>query len=381
MMNSVSIHDQRPRVVHVIDRFGIGGMESVALAVIEATREQYEHIVIGLRERGALSARAEMLGVIVESINKQPGKDLAAYTRLYRRLRALAPAIVHSYNIGAIDAAIPARLAGCRRIVHAEHGRDAADPDGSNTKYRWLRRLMSPAISRFVPVSADLARWLAEDIRIPASRIELICNGIDTARFAPGDSPEIPGLPPRDGQTHVIGTIGRLDPVKGYDGLLTALARLLDLKGDLPVHLIIVGEGPERDRLAARVQELGLEDRVTLTGQRDDVEALLKYFDVYVCSSIAEGIALTVLEAMATGLPVIATAVGGNPELVIDGETGRLVEAAQPDALADALARLLADPGCAQAMGQAARLRVEEGFSVTTMVAGYRALYDALLAT
>ncbi|HET7314043.1 glycosyltransferase, partial [Salinisphaera sp.] len=152
----------RPRVVHVIDRLSVGGMESVALAVIGATVDRYEHVIVGLRERGDLAARAEAMGVPVESIDKRPGKDPAAYVRLRRRLRALAPDIVHSYNIGAIDAAVPARLAGCRHVVHAEHGRDAADPNGSNTKYRWLRRLLAPTISRFVPVSADLARWLEQ---------------------------------------------------------------------------------------------------------------------------------------------------------------------------------------------------------------------------
>ncbi|MGN8199916.1 glycosyltransferase [Salinisphaera sp. RV14] len=371
---------QRPRVVHVIDRLGVGGMESVALAVIAATRDRYAHHIIGLRDRGELAARAEALGVTVDSIDKQPGKDPAAYLRLYRRLRALAPDIVHSYNIGAIDAAVPARLAGCRYIVHAEHGRDAADPNGSNARYRWLRRLLAPAISRFVPVSADLAGWLARDVRIPRSKIVLIRNGIDTERFAPGEAAVVPGLPAIEAGTRVIGTVGRLDPVKGFDHLLDAVAVLTARSGMPPLHLVIVGDGPEKERLAGRVRELGLDGRVTLAGQRDDADAWFKHFDVYVCASIAEGIALTVLEAMASGLPVVATAVGGNPELVADGETGLLVPARRPEAMASALARVLSAPERAQAMGQAARRRVQAEFSVASMVAGYCSLYDALLA-
>lgn len=371
---------ERPRVVHVIDRLGVGGMESVALAVIAATRDRYDHVVIGLRERGELAARAEALGVAVESIDKQPGKDPAVYLRLYHRLRALAPDIVHSYNIGALDAAVPARLAGCRHVVHAEHGRDAADPNGSNHKYRWLRRVIAPAISRFVPVSADLARWLERDVRIPRSKIELIRNGIDTERFAPGEAAVLPGLPLINAATRVIGTVGRLDPVKGFDHLLDAMAVLAARRDIPPVHLVVVGGGPEHEHLAGRIRELGLQAQVTLAGQRDDADALLKHFDVYVCSSIAEGIALTVLEAMASGLPVVATAVGGNPELVADGETGLLVPARQPQALAEALARVLSAPERAQAMGQAARRRAQAEFSVASMVAGYCSLYDALLA-
>ncbi|WP_037336242.1 glycosyltransferase [Salinisphaera hydrothermalis] len=370
----------RPRVVHIIDRLNVGGMESVALAVIAATRDRYEHVIIGLRERGELAARAETLGIPVESIGKQPGKDPAAYMRLYHRLRALAPDIVHSYNIGALDAAVPARLAGCRRVVHAEHGRDAADPNGSNRKYRWLRRLMAPAISRFVPVSADLARWLEQEVRIPRAKIALIRNGIDTERFAPGPAVAVPGLPTCAEGTRVIGTVGRLDPVKGFDHLLEAMASLVARKQLPPLHLVIIGGGPEYSRLARRVDELGLTPYVTLTGQRDDADAWFKHFDVYVCSSIAEGIALTVLEAMASALPVVATAVGGNPELVADGETGLLVPARRPEALADALARVVADPERARTMGEAGRRRVQAHFSVGSMVDGYGTLYDALLA-
>lgn len=379
-MSAQSQAPVRPRVVHVIDRLNVGGMESVALAVIAATRDRYDHMIIGLRERGELAARAETLGIPVESIGKRPGKDPAAYMRLYRRLRALAPDIVHSYNIGALDAAMPARLAGCHRIVHAEHGRDAADPDGANRKYRWLRRLMAPAISRFVPVSADLARWLEQDVRVPGTKIALIRNGIDTERFAPGRATDIPGLPAWVEGTRVIGTVGRLDRVKGFDHLLEAMANLVKRKNRPPVHLIILGGGPEHARLAQRVVELELSGYVTLVGQRDDADLWLRHFDVYVCSSIAEGIALTVLEAMASALPVVATAVGGNPELVADGETGLLVPARRPEALADALARVLADPERAQSMGEAARRRVQEHFSVESMVDGYGSLYDALLA-
>ncbi|HET7313027.1 glycosyltransferase, partial [Salinisphaera sp.] len=264
--------------------------------------------------------------------------------------------------------------------VHAEHGRDAADPNGSNTKYRWLRRLLAPTISRFVPVSADLARWLEQDVRIPRSRIRLIRNGIDIARFAPGSRVPVEGLPAPDADTRVIGTVGRLDPVKGFDDLLQAMAKLV-ARRDLPrLHLVVVGDGPEHERLRERIASLGLEERVTLAGQRDDADALLRLFDVYVCSSIAEGIALTILEAMATGLPVVATAVGGNPELVRDGETGLLTPARQPEALADALARVLAQPERARAMGEAARRRVEAEFSIDAMVDGYIKLYDELLA-
>ncbi|WP_423823460.1 glycosyltransferase [Salinisphaera sp. SPP-AMP-43] len=370
----------RPRIVHVIDRLNLGGMESIVLTVIEATRDAYEHVIIGLRDRGELAPRAEALGISVETIHKQPGKDPAAYLRLRQRLRSLAPAIVHTYNIGAIDAGAVARLAGCRRVIHAEHGRDAADPNGSNRKYRWLRRLLAPAISRFVPVSADLERWLIDDIRIPSARVHLIRNGIDVDRFAPGAKEPVAGLSHIPVASRIIGTVGRLDPVKGFDGLLEAMALVVAGQNSAPVHLVIVGDGPERDRLAKRIDELGLAKHVTLAGQRDDADKLLRAFDMYVCSSIAEGIALTVLEAMASARPVVATEVGGNPELVEPETTGVLVPPRDAQALADALMRLLDDPDAAARMGAAGRDRAVERFSVNAMVDGYRNLYDALLA-
>lgn len=370
----------RPRIVHVIDRLSMGGMESVALTVIERTRDTYDHVVVCLRDAGAQADRARAAGVAVHALGKQPGKDPAAYLRLVRRLRALAPDIVHTYNIGAVDIAIWARLAGCRCIVHAEHGRDAADPSGNNRKYRWLRRAMAPLIRYFVPVSVDIERWMRHSLRLPASRIRLITNGIDTTRFAPAENEPRPS--PLDGlapHTRLIGSIGRLDPVKGFDTLIEAMARLRDDARVPETHLVIVGEGPERAALEQRIARLGLGDRVSLLGQRADTPAILGALDVYVCSSIAEGIALTLLEAMAAARPIVATAVGGNPELIEEHTTGRLVPSGRPQAIADAVSALLVTPDAGAALGTAAREKAVAHYSVAAMIEGYRRLYDDVL--
>ncbi|RJS94723.1 glycosyltransferase [Salinisphaera sp. Q1T1-3] len=370
---------RRPRIVHVIDRLALGGMESVALTLIERTAEVYDHHIVCLRDAGPQAERAEAAGVSVTALDKQPGKDPRAYLRLRSMLRSLAPAVVHTYNIGTLDVAIWARSAGVRRIVHAEHGRDAADPDGRNRKYRWLRRLMAPFISAFVPVSGDLAQWMRADLGLPADKIHLIRNGIDTTRFKAGPALRESGsFAPWPAEARVIGTIGRLDPVKGFDTLISAFAQL-HARSAVPLRLVIIGDGPERDALAAQVRSLGLEEAVWLAGARDDTPTLLNGMAVYVCASIAEGIALTMLEAMACERPIVATRVGGNPELVDDGTHGLLVPSGAPAAMAEAIETLLAEPDRAAALGAAARTRIVADFSVAAMVAGYRRLYDDLL--
>lgn len=365
----------KPRIVHVLDRFSIGGMESVALTLIEQTGERYEHRILCLRSEGDLAPRAVALGVPVESIDKQPGKDPAAYRRLRRRLRELAPDIVHTYNIGALDVALWARLAGVRRVIHAEHGRDVSDPTGSNIKYRWLRRLMAPMISVFVPVSGDLERWLVEDVRIPRRRVQLIRNGIDTERYSAARKPSVSG----EANALHIGSVGRLDRVKGFPMLVEAFARLRAARPDTPMRLTIVGDGPARAEIEHTVAEQGQQAHVSLAGSRDDIPDFLQTLDIYVCSSIAEGIALTVLEAMAAGRAIVATAVGGNPELIEPGQTGVLVPSQDPAALADAVGELMDNGERARALARGARQRVCERFSVSAMIDNYCGLYDRLL--
>lgn len=379
--------DTRPRIVHVLDRLSVGGMETVAVNVIENSRDRYLHSVVCLRgwSAGRLFERLGGLDVSVHSVGKRAGKDFGSYIALRRMFRDLRPDIVHTYNIGTIDAAVCARLAGVRRVIHAEHGRDAADPQGRNAKYRWLRRLLSPMINTFVPVSKDLSRWLADDVGISSQKIRLIYNGIDVDRYGKDEAGS--PLPPDFARPSrvVIGSVGRLDPVKAYDVLLESFAKLLERQHELcdcaQPRLVIVGNGPEYAALERQVQQLKIAPFVWLAGERDDVPQLLRAMDIYVCSSVAEGMALTILEAMASGLPVVATRVGGNPELVLENQTGQLVPAADSTALAQTLGDELAQPEQLDKYGAAAQKRARSLFSIAAMISGYCALYDQLLGT
>jgi glycosyltransferase involved in cell wall biosynthesis len=235
-----------------------------------------------------------------------------------------------------------------------------------------------------VAVSSDLQDWLIEKIGIPASRVVCIPNGIDITTFATvnganGTRPLLGSFAPPG--TVLIGTVGRLDAVKDHAGLISAFCKLCDtLPGERQrLRLVLVGEGPQRSVLESQIAGTGLPAQIRLLGNRTDVAALLAEFDIFVLSSIAEGMPGAVLEAMATGLPAVATAVGGVGEVVKTGVTGTLVAASDPEALAEVLAIYVADETLRMQHGKAGRERVVAQFSLQTMLAAYTKLYDGLL--
>jgi sugar transferase (PEP-CTERM/EpsH1 system associated) len=361
--------------VHVLDSLAVGGMENGVVNLINATRDHLQHTVVTVSGGGPLSDRLPA-SVPVHCIGKGAGVDLGAVFRLSRLLRRVRPDVVHSRNWGAFDTVLAARLAGLRTVVHGEHGREAADPEGLDPRRNGLRRVLAPLVSRFVTVSFDLRRWLITTVRIPAHKVVTIHNGVDTTRFVPGDSAEARetlGLPTA---ATVVGTIGRLDPVKDQAGLIAAFSGLVG-SGSSPI-LAVVGEGPSRPALEREIRRHGLADRVRLFGERRDVPTVLRALDVFVLPSRAEGMSNTILEAMATGLPVVATDVGGNPELVESEVTGRLVPSGDPGALEAALRAYVTDSYLRSLQGKAGRERVLEHFSLDRMAQAHGDLYTSL---
>jgi sugar transferase (PEP-CTERM/EpsH1 system associated) len=241
-----------------------------------------------------------------------------------------------------------------------------------------VRYLLSPLVSHFVTVSRDLERWLVEDVRVPARKVSTIPNGVDLTRFGPGRQPDARralGLP---AEGIVVGTVGRLDPVKDQAGLVRAFATLMPAYPD--ALLVLAGDGPCRGELARLVTDLGADGRVRLLGECRDVAQALAAMDLFVLPSLAEGMSNTILEAMAVGLPVVATRVGGNRELVDEGETGRLVPPRDPRALADAVAGYLDDAHVRVLHGKASRRRASETFALERMYRAHESLYGRLLA-
>lgn len=373
--------NELPLIVHVIHRLDYGGMETVLVDLINSmSGGPYRHAVICLTDFSEFRERIRSPEVAVFALGKREGKDLPSYWRLWRLLRRLRPALVNTYNLATLDVAPIARLAGCR-VVHSEHGwlvgREAVP-----ARYVRLRRLVRPFIDRFVAVSLDLEAWLNQVVGVPAAKTVCIHNGVEAAGFQHNASErelarKRMGVAP---ETFVVGTVARLDPVKAQTQLIEAVARLAAVhESSRDTRLFIVGEGPERARLEALIRTRGLEREVTLTGARSDVPQLLAAFDVFALPSHIEGVSIAILEAMASGLPVVATRVGGNPEVVVDGTTGTLVTPGVVDELSAALARYRDDEALARSHGEAGRARMRAEFSLESMVGHYRQLYDDVL--
>lgn len=361
-------------VVHVVFRFGIGGMENGLVNLINRLpQDAYYHHVVALTEcERTFAARVRSTNASFHGLGKRPGHDPRVWWRLLVLLRRIRPHVVHSRNLGALEAHVPAWIAGVPVRIHGEHGWDVHDLEGRNERYRWMRRILSVFVHRFVTVSEDLQRYLTGAVGIDSRRISQIYNGVDSERFHP--------LRKRPERPFTIGTVGRLKEVKNQGLLIEAFIRVLDRRPDLrgKVRLTIVGDGPLRSTLREQLAAAGCGDDAVLDGASDDIPAAMRGLDLFVLPSLAEGISNTILEAMATGLPVVATRVGGNVELVRDGETGTLVPSADADALTDALLRYIDQRELAVQHGAAGRRRVERRFSLEAMVAAYDELYRRL---
>ncbi|WP_329743197.1 TIGR03088 family PEP-CTERM/XrtA system glycosyltransferase [Dyella sp. A6] len=375
----------KPLIVHVLYRFDTGGMEQIMLSMIDRTRERYRHAVICVAGYGPLRDRLEAASVPCLSLDKKPGKDFLHYLRFWRALRSLKPDLVHTYNIGTLDLTPFARLAGVRRVIHAEHGRDSSDPLGEIRKYRRLRRWMAPFINRYVPVSVELRDWLTQRVGIRPSKVLHIPNGIDVDRYGIASSQRASrrltgNLAPPG--TLLVGNVARLDKVKDHAALISAFGLLREQAAshDVDCRLVIAGDGPQRAVLEQQIVELGLTESVHLLGNRDDVPELLAECDLFVLSSMAEGMPLTLLEAMAAGLPVVTTRVGDTASMVEADRTGVLVPPGDPQALAEAMRMYAIDEPLRRQHGEAGRARVVARFSLGTMVAAYEALFAESLA-
>jgi len=288
---------------------------------------------------------------------------------------------VHSRNQSGLDALLPARLAAVPICIHGEHGWDVDNLDGKQWKPALLRRLHSPLVDRYVVVSCHLKQFLTRRIGIDPARITQIYNGVDTERFKPGTKADADAVPAalRESGRLLIGCVGRLQAVKDHATLLRAFARLVRRRPDLHglLRLAIIGDGPLLAELQTLARSLCIADVTWFSGALDNVEQVLPAFDVFVLPSLNEGISNTVLEAMACGIPVVATAAGGTVELVEDNVCGRFFRARDDAALESLLEEYINDVTLREAHGMHARRIALERFSLSRMVAGYDAIYDA----
>lgn len=372
--------DSTPLVAHVVYRLDVGGLENGVVSLINhLPRQAYRHMLISLTEITDFRYRILRDDVTLVAMHKRPGHAFWLYPELYHLFRLYRPAIVHTNNLAALEVAVPAWAAGVPVRIHTEHGRDVNDLDGSNRKYQLVRRLYSPFVTAYVPVSRDLERYLVERVGIAPERVVQIYNGVDTRVFHPAPVKQpIAGCPFVPDIHWLVGTVGRIQAVKDHANLARAFVRALQLVPRLAsrLRLVLVGDGPLKGSVEDILLGAGVQDLAWLPGERNDVPDILRGLDCFVLSSLAEGIPYVILEAMASGLPVIATAVGGNPELVTPGRTGELVPAADPEALARQIATYALASDYARDLGWAARAEAERRFSLDAMVQDYQDLYQ-----
>ncbi|MCX7113181.1 MAG: TIGR03088 family PEP-CTERM/XrtA system glycosyltransferase [Proteobacteria bacterium] len=376
-----------PLVVHIIHRLAVGGLENGLVNLINIIPpDRYRHIIICLKDATNFRERISDKNVQIYCLNKNDGNDFNMFYRLYRLLCDIRPDIVHTRNISTLECQLPALLSGVRRRVHGEHGWDIYDPFGNNLKYLLLRRFYRPIIDFYIPLSLQLKQYLTKKIGIPESKIRHIKNGVDTDTFKPIKL-NIPLFRDRHfsgvNNLFIIGTVGRMHGVKDQTTLVNAFLKLLEMKPEAKsfVRLVMIGDGPLRQQSISTLSASGVADLAWLPGERNDIADILNAFDIFVLPSTAEGISNVILEAMATGLPVVATSVGGNPELIADYESGRLVEHGNPLKLAEILAYYIDKPDILKAHGAMGLLKARSEYSIDVMANGYLAVYDELMQT
>lgn len=359
---------EKLRVVHVLYSFETGGMEKGIATLAQHASELFEHIILCLSTSGE-SERLLPPDTQLLELHKPPGNSPLFLLKLVRTLKSLQPAVVHTRDWGGTDGIIAARLAGIRQIVQGEHGWVVQDATGHNLKRLKIRRFLSRWVKEFTCVSKHQEKWLRDEVQI-RTNITQIYNGVDTQTFCPGHGgmkirTEF-GIPE---DAFIIGIVGRLDPIKDHPTLFEAFAKLQ--KESPESRLLVIGDGSDRGRLESLAG-----NGVLFLGNRTDIPEILQALNVFVLPSLNEGISNTILEAMATGLPVIATDVGGNGELVEDGNTGVLVPVGASEAIASALLNYLKSDALCHAHGKNGRIKTRQSFSIENMVHSYEAVYQ-----
>jgi len=357
----------KTRIVHIIYSFETGGLEKGIATLVTSASPEFEHVIFCLTTSGKSESLLPPNTQIIE-LYKPPGNSPFFLLKLSRVLKNLRPDIVHTRNWSGMDGIIAARMAGIRAVVHGEHGWGMEDPQGLHQKRVLIRRFLSRWVSEYTCVSKQIENWLCNDVRV-GKPVSQIYNGVDSEKYCPGNGRDrIRSELGLAADIPLVGVVGRLDPIKDHPTLFRAFEAVRTVLPE--ARLLVVGDGPERKRLESRAG-----DGVIFLGNRSDVPEILRALDLFVLPSLNEGISNTILEAMATGIPVVATRMGGNPELVEDNHTGILVRPSDPSALSNAILHYLENPDLIRRHGEAGRVRVNKSFSIPSMVRSYEAVY------
>jgi len=371
--------DDRPTVCHVIHALGVGGAEVLVDQMLRLLSNEFRCVVAVLDEIGEIGERLQRDGFTVKHLHRNPGIDRGCAKRLRKFADEEGAEILHAHQYTPFFQAMLSRgLWGTRPVVFTEHGRHF--PDCPSRKRSVVNRLMLRNCDRLIGCGGAVRQALIDNEGLPESRVEVIYNGVDLASLGK------PALGARErirsefqfaATDFVAVLVARLHELKDHQ---TALRAIDAARKQIPgLRLLLAGEGDERATIEKTIRERGLEECVTLAGTRKDIADLLAASDVFLMSSISEGIPLTVIEAMAARRPVVATAVGGLPELVEHGVTGFLAPSGDDASLACSLIELYRRPELRRQMADVAAKRAKEKFSLDGMLDAYRDVYRDVL--
>jgi len=359
------------RICFVLPSLEIGGTERQVLRMMKGLQDEYEFLVLCTRREGTMAGDARRLGV-VKVLNVRGGWDIRMRRRVEKELRRYNPEIVHSFmfgfdhqvNVAARNAGIPVILSSRRQLA-----------TWKKPRHLRLQRRANKLVDGIVTNSHAVARFAAEQESAPESLFHVIHNGIDLATFqSNADTTQVRKRFNIPAFRTIIGIVANFSPVKDHDLFLEIVDRLTARRPE--AHFLTVGNGPLRERFERALARRGLADRVTSIKTLAELPDVYKLMSISVLCSKVEGFPNAVLESMATGTPVVAANVGGIPELIEDGVTGTLVSGRDPEPFAAAIETLMDIPDECRAMGERAKQRVQEQFSLDTMVSEYKALYE-----
>lgn len=367
-------------VVHLLYRFDAGGLENVVVQLVNnLPHDEFRHTVVALTDAApAFIQRISRSDVEVISLGKGPGQPFWLYPKFFKTLRRLKPDVLHTCNLAALEFTPVAALLSVTCRVHAEHGMDTAELSGKGSRYLTLRRFFQRFVHEQIAVSEALAEYLRSRVGVAAARVHLIPNGVDTQQFRPRQPAAAlpPGYPFTPGRDFVIGTVGRQVDIKNPLLLVDAFIALAGSgqPGSERLRLALVGGGPLAGAIRTRLIEAGLLDRCWLPGVRNDVAQILSALDCFVLPSLSEATSCTLQEAMATGLPIITTNVGGNSALLEGGACGSLVPSGDVQALT-AQIRQYQLLGVNNPQAMAALASVRERYALPVVIERYRQLF------
>jgi glycosyltransferase involved in cell wall biosynthesis len=363
-------------VCQLLHTLNVGGAEMLAACLARRLRGRYRFVFACLDELGTLGEQLRGEGFPVEVVQRRAGLDLGCPWRLARLYARHKVDLIQAHQYTPFFYALLSRMLSRRPVLFTEHGRH--QPDYPRRKRIVANRLLLRRRDRVVAVGEAVRQALIANEGIPPRRVEVVYNGIDTARFGEaGDRDAVRremGLPADE---LVVIQVARLDYLKDHGTAVRAMGQVV--RQAPRARLLLVGEGPEEAAIRGQVEREGLQDQVRLLGLRRDVARLLHAADVFLLTSVSEGVPLTLIEAMAAGLPVVSTDVGGTAEVVVEGETGYLAPAKDDAALATAILRLAGDPALRQRLGEAGKARARAAFDEPRMAERYAQLYEEML--